>query len=445
MSVAVRTTAAFVLLATAFRIPGLFTEFWLDEIWALRTMESVHAVTAIFTGIHRDVNHYLISLWMFVVGSAQPFWVYRIPSLVAGVIAVIVAGRVASLERTDSSLAMLFVAVSAPLVIYASEARGYSIAAAASLTALLTLIRWTQVGDLRWLVGYWLAMAIGVLAHLSFVFMLGPTTAVLLVLLVRDRITPAQAALVQSVPTALLGWLFLVDLRYLQLAGGQPRTLATLLAQSGALGLGWTARDWSVWVFGIACAVVVIVELIRRLRQWQLQDDARETRVLIWTFCLVAFLFPLAAIVLTRQSHFYARYLLVSLVFVPVLGASLAGAMPRGWRRAFAAAFLIINLFSLAHFWRDGRGQYTDALVTMLRTSTSPAVTVSSDYPLNRLVVEFYRGRLAGGSRLQYVDGDAEFWIATTEPQKNCEGCMLIGTYPASTVAGTTWIVYRRR
>ena len=49
-----RTTAAILAAAILLRIPGLFTDFWLDEIWALRTMENVHAVSAIFTGIHRD-------------------------------------------------------------------------------------------------------------------------------------------------------------------------------------------------------------------------------------------------------------------------------------------------------------------------------------------------------------------------------------------------------
>ena len=445
MTAGSRITAAILAAAILLRVPGLFTDFWLDEIWALRTMETVHAVGAIFNGIHRDVNHYLISLWMFAVGLAQPFWVYRLPSLLAGAVAVIAAGRIASLERGHPTFAMLFVAVSAPLVIYASEARGYSIAAAASVTALLCLLRYLQRRQSGWLAGYWAAMALGVLGHLSFVFLLAPTTAVLLMLLLRDRITPGLVALVQSVPVALLAGLFLIDLRYLQLAGGQPRTFAALVAQSGAMGLGWTATGWSVWLFGAACAVLLIAELRRRVRDWPIHDESRDTRVIVWTFCVTAFLFPLVVVAITRQSHFYPRYLLVSLVFVPLLIASLAGRLPRRWRIAFVAVFLAVNLTSVARFWRDGRGTYDEALAAVLQASTKPVVTISSDYPLNRLVVEFYRDRMTNDAeRLQYVDTatDAEFWIADRDD--SCTRCERIGVYPASTVAGVPWVVYRR-
>ena len=92
MTAGLRITTAILAAAILLRAPGLFTDFWLDEIWALRTMESVHAVAEIFNGIHRDVNHYLISLWMFGVGLTQPFWLYRLPSLVAGAVAVVAAG-----------------------------------------------------------------------------------------------------------------------------------------------------------------------------------------------------------------------------------------------------------------------------------------------------------------------------------------------------------------
>ena len=49
---------------------------------------------AVFTSIHHDNNHYLSTLWMFLLPGRGNWWGYRVPSIVSGTATVIVAGLV---------------------------------------------------------------------------------------------------------------------------------------------------------------------------------------------------------------------------------------------------------------------------------------------------------------------------------------------------------------
>ena len=86
------------LLGLALRIPGLFTDVWLDELWSLANADAVHSPLEVFTSIHSDNNHYLYTLYLLAIGDnlgpGPAAWaVYRIPSLLAGVGSVLVAMR----------------------------------------------------------------------------------------------------------------------------------------------------------------------------------------------------------------------------------------------------------------------------------------------------------------------------------------------------------------
>ena len=114
-------------------------EFWLDEIWSLMAFTRVpHAVRDVFT-FHHDNNHYLITLWMDLVGPDRRAWMfYRLPSLLASVGTVILAARVASRRgRAAMVIAAICTASSFVLVLYGSEGRGYALCGFFSLLAFL--------------------------------------------------------------------------------------------------------------------------------------------------------------------------------------------------------------------------------------------------------------------------------------------------------------------
>src|ERR1700722_11391590 len=85
---------ALLLLGLVLRVAGSMGELWLDELWSLMLATRLKSSSQIFTGLHLDNNHYLISLWMRICGADRAWWVYRVPSILAGMGAALAAIRI---------------------------------------------------------------------------------------------------------------------------------------------------------------------------------------------------------------------------------------------------------------------------------------------------------------------------------------------------------------
>ena len=72
--------AGIVLFGALVRVPGLFTDFWLDEIWSYSHVQKLSSAVEVFTAIHHDSNHWLNSLVIYGLGAGKPFWFYRLVS-----------------------------------------------------------------------------------------------------------------------------------------------------------------------------------------------------------------------------------------------------------------------------------------------------------------------------------------------------------------------------
>jgi hypothetical protein len=160
-----------VLLAAAvLRAPGMFHDFWFDEAWSyLLVREFVSSPADILTRLHVDNNHPLNSLFLYVLGDRTAWYVYRVPAFVFGVGAVVLAGAImARRGRAHASAAMILVGCSYPLVVYSSEARGYSPMVFFVLLALDSYER--HLATRAWfpLATFWTAVILGFLSHLTF-------------------------------------------------------------------------------------------------------------------------------------------------------------------------------------------------------------------------------------------------------------------------------------
>ena len=158
-------------MATVARAWAARDEFWLDEIWSLMAFTRVpHAWRDVFT-FHHDNNHYLVTLWMDLVGPGRGDWlIYRLPSLLASVGTVILAARVAvRWGRTAMFIAAMCTASSFVLILYGSEARGYALCGFFSLVAFLALDRHLKTNDAWATAGFGIATILGILSHLTFV------------------------------------------------------------------------------------------------------------------------------------------------------------------------------------------------------------------------------------------------------------------------------------
>ena len=229
------------LLAAALRLPGLWTDFWLDEIWSWtlvwdwRLNSRINGFWSIFTEIHQDNNNYLNTLFLYLCGPSAPLPTYRIPAFLAGIAAVWWGGMLTvrwmqdrgSGEVSGLLAGMGLLATSQVEVIYSSEARGYAIAACAALAAQWSMGSLHRSG--KWLTawGYALTACVGFLAHLSFLPVLLSHVVWSLAALIwvrrptaSGRLLLGKLVLAFGIPTLLVGWLWWVDLSQAKVGGG---------------------------------------------------------------------------------------------------------------------------------------------------------------------------------------------------------------------------------
>jgi hypothetical protein len=57
------------LLAAIIRIVAAFNDLWLDEIWSIELVRELRSALGVFTQTHHDNNHYLNSLFIYVLGQ----------------------------------------------------------------------------------------------------------------------------------------------------------------------------------------------------------------------------------------------------------------------------------------------------------------------------------------------------------------------------------------
>jgi len=58
-----------VLVGTYLRFKGIFSAFWLDEIWSLKLVRELGSPLEVVTKLHIDNNHIINSLYMYMVGD----------------------------------------------------------------------------------------------------------------------------------------------------------------------------------------------------------------------------------------------------------------------------------------------------------------------------------------------------------------------------------------
>jgi len=133
--------AIILVLAAALRLIGLDSDLWLDELWSRRVPIGMPSVWSAFT-LHHEVNHHLTTVWVYLMGPEGTAVQYRLPSFVCGVASVAVAGLIGRRRgRATAAIAMLLTAVSYELVLFSTEARGYSAAVLCALLVFLFLER----------------------------------------------------------------------------------------------------------------------------------------------------------------------------------------------------------------------------------------------------------------------------------------------------------------
>jgi hypothetical protein len=375
-------------VAVLLRAAGLSTEVWMDEILSVRLVEPLRSPLGVFTDIHSDNNHYLNSLWLWVVGSPAPGWLMRLPTLVLGAALVVLAYRVTrSRGRPEATVTAALFAVSYPLIHFSSEARGYGYLVFFTLAAYGAFRRWTSAGGARAGAVYAVGAALAFLAHLGFatVFAALVLWSVLDVIDSRqDRVRVARShAGVHLLPAVTLLVLYFIDIRYMSAAGGFAR-LGPLESLAGAAGLVTGVAPGAVGLLVTVCAWVAIAF---GARSWY-HESRNET-----VFLVAAIAFSLASGAL--PGYGYPRYYLTALLFsLLFLGHATALAIGSGRWKVLGISLLVmvgaINLTQTLRFVSVGRGMYREATQYMAAEATPAPVTVAGSHDLGSVLALGY-------------------------------------------------------
>jgi hypothetical protein len=401
--------AGLTLLGALLRVPGLFTELWLDEIWSIQVARQARSVADFFVTYRTENNHLLNSLWLYLVSGATDAIVFRLPSFAAGVVTVPLAALAGfRWSRRAGLLAGALVALSSPLVALSTEARGYALALAFALALALVLARHLDAPSPRTAAAFGAFAALGLLSHLLFVHALAGAFAWSAW---RIGASPAPArerlgalARLWAFPAAFAALLWWVFARHLVEGQGPRFEPLVTAAEAAALALGLPDRaPWSALAL-LAAAATIAVGVFRARREG---DDS-------WVFLLgVSVVSPALVVAATHYAFLRPRHLILSMLFFLLLLARLASPLLEKGGRAGAvtlAGLLLLaggNLWRTAGFVREGRGHYLEALREIVRKSPGSGITIGGDHDFRQLMtIDFYRDRLPPGVDVAYVTQD---------------------------------------
>ena len=433
------------LLAAGLRLPGLWTDFWLDEIWSWtlvwdwRSNARISGVAGIFTEIHQDNNNYLNTLFLYVCGPAAPTALYRLPALLAGVATVWLGGHLvarwtevwqASVVESGSTLrvedsrrgaschnsaklAVWFglglLATSEVEVIYSSEARGYALAGCAALAAqwslgrLLRFNNWSSAG------GFALLACAGFLSHLSFlpVFLAQAVWSLAALIWSRQLGGSWNSVLGKLLvafgsPSLMVGGLWLVDLSRTHVGGGPELIPLVVACDTLSMPFGVSLPEAYSFPLGLLFAALLITGL------WSLRRAPTLEIVGLAGLTVIA---PAVLFGMAPQGLVYPRHFLVSLtLLIPVAGAGLARWLTADRRLLQLPGFLVVTVWCLGNgselirFWSSGRGQYQAALAHIAGSEGDRELLVGGDFDFrNAMLVGFYQVRSPAYQRLIYV------------------------------------------
>jgi len=379
----------FVGLAVILRLPGMFTDFWMDEIWALTWARGLTSPVQIFTGIHFDTNHWLYTFFMYLYGEQASWWVYRVPALVTGVAAVPLMGLIAARHgRANAVTAMLLSTASFFMIVYSSEARGYSPAILFALLAYYALRRFQETRGVRWCSVFCVSSVLGLLSHLTFLFPYSGLVAWSCVRVARPARTRLRAlgALVAChlVPCTAFLLLYFADIRHVRHGGADALPLWVVIRRAAGLFLGMPGAPAAATLALVLAAAVALYEIVR------LVVDRRDEAVF---YPVALFLAPAVLILMAPREFAYwlPRHFIICtpwllLLLTRLLGRGLYnGGAGRAVAVVTIALYLAGNTMHMGSFVKHGRGRYLEAVRYMASETQEPVVRIAGDHELRNL------------------------------------------------------------
>jgi hypothetical protein len=455
---------AILVVATAIRICGAFNDLWLDEIWSIKIAGRVSSPPDVFTKLHHEINHYFNTLWLWWVGNRGNWPGYRIPSLVAGSVAVALAGLIGlRRNRTNAFMAMFVVGFSYVMVLYSSETRGYAMTVFFSFLSYYALDCYLEKPRWQTAVLFSISSILGLVSQPIFAGFLCAAfvwSAYRLAKPFRGW-KPVLAGLLpcHAAPFVFLAILYWIDIRKIVAGGGTPSpSLIGAYGTALAWGLGMASSTISKFLMCVAAAAIFYAG-IRLL--WNEKSDAPIF------FAGVIAVFPVLLIIIRGSNVIYTRHFIIAIAFLLILFSYiLASLYDRGGPYRIGCVVLLAIYFLtngqlVMTFFKYGRGHYRDAIRFMAENTKFPRVTIGSDHDFQTtMVLEFYGREPLGAKDEKYLPRNLwppngpEWFVCHKESfenptppalqlnDNNGHQFELVKTFPSAPLCGLHWFIY---
>ncbi|MCB0332179.1 MAG: hypothetical protein KDD55_01700, partial [Bdellovibrionales bacterium] len=334
-----------------------------------------------------DNNHLLNSLQMFYLFPG-PDWAYHILPTATSILSLSALWYL--LKEKEPAVQITTVALFAlsfPLIVHTTEARGYSFL----LLALLSSLIFFQSQKKGSAFGFWLSSVFGILSHYSFL-------TLTISYLVTDTVLSAKKAgktlpllLVFHLPVlCFCALLYLLHLQYLTPGTGPLTSHFEVLANTLSVSFGGIELDSRTPLLGaltLSYSVAIAFLLLFGIR-----DTFKKGSSLGIFFLLSIVIVPAATIMLWQPRVLFPRYFLVSIACsYLLLGSYLPTLVRRGAPgKTFALLFGFILfsgfLFQDSRFLLYARGEY-DIARDILKDPSSGIARIDSDHPYRFLTV----------------------------------------------------------
>ncbi len=389
-------------LAAALRLVATLGDLAIDEVWSLWFVRyKIRNIADIFA-LRHDNNHLLNTMILYVLGSRVWGICYRIAAAIASILAVWLSGRIAIRHGGFKAqlTTLTLTGASYLLVLYGSEARGYSYAVCFAYLSWLSLLRIQEHG--RWLdaVAFAISASLGFLAHLTFLYCFA---GFCVWAFIRRLSKPTWIVpLALTPPFLVAGGLYLFFIRGMAIGGGPETTVASAAISTLSIVAGGPLYDDGAL---IAALIVLILLGVGFVRLW------KSDRAMAACYLTIIFLAPAFVLFVTGHQLIYPRYFLIPVAFALLLiGYVLADIWSTRWSRRTIPIGLIVIFLTGNGWWtalllNHGRGEYSHAMTWMEQNGNAPA-TVSSDHDFrNGLMFEFFSTQLwPTDPPLLYVD-----------------------------------------
>lgn len=456
------------LAGLALRLFGAAGQLTLDEVWSLDLTAGAHSALNLF-GITEDNNHLLQSLFFYVLGPQQPFFVYRALSLAAGILAplIIINRKKNSSTNWPAAAAVLL----GPLFVSIScVGRGYAPLILFSLIGLRALERFLHSNSTAGWLLFQLSVVLGLLSQSMFaIFYAAVLCSSAVHLYSRMEHAEARRTFVKLHLLPLLfftAWMVLF-IAPLQLRGGEPVNYisALLAAYETPLGGGGSipAGDWTRALPDLLIALLAASIALNEITRCAKTNPAEAV-----FFIVAIFAAPLAFLLITRPSVTAGRHFIIASLAATLLLGRTTTRWLAGSKRQRVIGLLVCFIFflnsvpRLVDFSIYRHGDYAGAVTFVARHAPDQRTTVGAenDFRVQKLL-GFYWPRLTQQVALELVKRSewtktSPDWViidraAQQKPPRimwrtpNGAVYRLAQVFPASQLLGCSWYLFRKQ